>query len=726
MDAVSRFPNPDEEDAERTGRHRLSSILDRARKYVDSIPGAISGQGGHDQTFTVACSLVNGFALGEHDALRLLTEYNGRCQPPWSEREIAHKIAEALKVAHDKPRGHLIGPIRHRYNEPGYEAHPAVKASSNGKPAPKPAVKSYDLQAAELPKPMADGCRQFLRSVFLPGEGIGIAQEVIKEDKKGIPKGGGVVLSLEEWLKRLDAKGGDPNKIFSSSDKAGAFVRVNPMKLGGSKDSDVTAYRHVLLEFDKISKEEQWSLIRQSNIPCAAVLDSGNKSVHAWVTIGAHDRQEYAQRVTKLYSHFEAYIEKGEDGRDLDRVKSNKNPSRFSRLPGMVRGTKQQVLLALSIGAASFSEWLAGIDVAASTLPAVENCADLLGREIEPPEEIIRGVLHRGLKGTIGGPSKSNKTWLLLDMALSVSVGLPFLKYETVRSRVLYVNLEIPKYFMRERIRKVASAKGISDLSNIDVWNLRGHRLGMNQVVPEIVARALACGAVLIVIDPIYKALNGRKENEAEGINDMCMDLEQIAEQTGAAVVYVAHFSKGNQSQKSAIDRISGSGVWARDADVMLTLTEHEDDWCYVIDFTLRNVPPQASVVIEYKHPAFCSTDKDPTRLRLPNANASKQKAQGKREPTEAEFMSLLPVMDKKKKPIALLVSSEQLRAAFIKHGYHKDTMAGAREACENADLVKTYRGYKGAILVGRPECVDAYTAYLAEHQTPKTKDKKA
>ncbi len=50
------------------------TALERARKYLAAIPGAVSGQGGHDQTFSAACALVNGFALSEADALAKITK----------------------------------------------------------------------------------------------------------------------------------------------------------------------------------------------------------------------------------------------------------------------------------------------------------------------------------------------------------------------------------------------------------------------------------------------------------------------------------------------------------------------------------------------------------------------------------------------------------------------------------------------------------------------------
>lgn len=52
------------------------TITDRARRYIATCPPAISGSGGHAQTYTVAVALTHGFRLPREDALAILREYN--------------------------------------------------------------------------------------------------------------------------------------------------------------------------------------------------------------------------------------------------------------------------------------------------------------------------------------------------------------------------------------------------------------------------------------------------------------------------------------------------------------------------------------------------------------------------------------------------------------------------------------------------------------------------
>lgn len=68
----------------------------RAKSYIDRMPGAVSGSGGHDQTFAVACCVVR-FGLNEGDQWSLLTDYNTRCSPPWAEKDLRHKLNDARK-----------------------------------------------------------------------------------------------------------------------------------------------------------------------------------------------------------------------------------------------------------------------------------------------------------------------------------------------------------------------------------------------------------------------------------------------------------------------------------------------------------------------------------------------------------------------------------------------------------------------------------------------------
>ena len=95
----------------RTYTDDLGQVVKRAIRYLAAIPGAVSGCGGHDQTFAAARDMVYGFDLGPDVGLDLLANYyNPRCDPPWSYKELLHKCQDAethcrQEAAGISPRG---------------------------------------------------------------------------------------------------------------------------------------------------------------------------------------------------------------------------------------------------------------------------------------------------------------------------------------------------------------------------------------------------------------------------------------------------------------------------------------------------------------------------------------------------------------------------------------------------------------------------------------------
>ncbi|MHB8419130.1 MAG: bifunctional DNA primase/polymerase [Myxococcales bacterium] len=90
----------------------LDRRVRRARAYLGRLPSAVSGSGGHAATWTAALALVQGFALPADVALALLAEdFNPRCLPPWSERELRHKVESAVCDARLES-GYLLAEVR--------------------------------------------------------------------------------------------------------------------------------------------------------------------------------------------------------------------------------------------------------------------------------------------------------------------------------------------------------------------------------------------------------------------------------------------------------------------------------------------------------------------------------------------------------------------------------------------------------------------------------------
>jgi hypothetical protein len=303
-------------------------VIERARRYIAKCDPAISGQRGHDATFHVAACLVHGFALSEPDALALLSEYNRGCQPPWSERELRHKVESANRADFREPRGCLlgfgsvVGPQR-RFLPRSF---PAVKPASPVEAAERllKGFRCSDVDLAGASPVSLDGDPRFdgallVGNLYAPGELVNFvtAYETATEKSgeiKARPVGRGVTLERDALLARFE-KGG------SDTDKGGAWLRLNPLDGPGVADANVTAFRFALLESDKLPVDLQLSLFARLPLPVAAVIGSGGRSVHAWVKVDARDADEYRATVAEMLAILARF---GIDGK-------NKNPSRTRR-----------------------------------------------------------------------------------------------------------------------------------------------------------------------------------------------------------------------------------------------------------------------------------------------------------------------------------------------------------------------------------------------------------
>ena len=177
----------------------------------------------------------------------------------------------------------------------------------------------------------------------------------------------------------------------------------------------------------------------------------------------------------------------------------------------------------------------------------------------------------------ISGSSKAGKSFLLMELCIAIAEGTSWLSFPCRKGRVLYINLEIDPVSCVNRFRRIYEALGLppKNRQDIVIWNLRGHAVPLDQLVPKLVRRVRDMHLTAIVIDPLYKVETG-DENSAADMAKFCNEFDRICNETGCSVIYAHHHSKGAQGMKRALDRASGSGVFARDPDAQLDMIELE------------------------------------------------------------------------------------------------------------------------------------------------------
>ena len=356
--------------------------------------------------------------------------------------------------------------------------------------------------------------------------------------------------------------------------KAGAWIRFNPFDGEGIKNENVTDFRYALVECDDLALEKQYSLIKQMQLPVAVLVHSGGKSIHAIVKVNAIDKEDYSKKIQFLYQTCE------KSGLKIDT--KNKNPSRLSRMPGIERNGKKQYIIATNIGCESWEKWIDYIGSLDDDLPEILDFFDQL---IEPPQlspELIGGILREGNKMIITGESKAGKTCLSQEIAVCIAEGKPWLgKFPCQQGKVLYINLEVEEASLFYRFKSIYDANGWEfgeNCHNIKPWNLRGFAVPLEKLAAKVIRRCKNTGPYkAIILDPLYKVQQG-DENSAEAIAAFCNALDKIAHETGAAIIYDHHHPKGAVTNKKVIDRGSGSGVFARDADAICDMSFLDPD----------------------------------------------------------------------------------------------------------------------------------------------------
>lgn len=317
---------------------------------------AIAGSNGHDTTFRVACVLVEGFSLSSGDALEIMREYNSRCDPPWSDHELEHKVRSAegkvsnpgyllqgTSLQHDAKRG----PVAPRSS--------AMVARPAKKKRPEFSVKSLrhyvlgmlktpvefflERSPVEIPPQHEQGWRTaelMLKTLYREGERILIFKNEMTQGQYLYEVGRGLFeLAKEPGVKATRAT------LPPVSGPCGVWFLAQPVegiwKKGAEKmtrraGNCVTSWRWFVLESDDADEEDWLKFLSKVPLPIAAIYTSGGRSYHALVDIGAKSKEEWDVMRDELF--YKLLCPLGGDGGAMSAV-------RLTRLPGMMRKGKR-------------------------------------------------------------------------------------------------------------------------------------------------------------------------------------------------------------------------------------------------------------------------------------------------------------------------------------------------------------------------------------------------
>ena len=260
----------------------------------------------------------------------------------------------------------------------------------------------------------------------------------------------------------------------------------------------------------------------------------------------------------------------------------------------------------------------------AASIPLNPNPADI-------PRDIVGELIRSGERCVLGSTSKSGKSWAQLHLAVAKAAGLPWLGWNLKPGPVLYLDLELLKVFFDRRAAAICQALKVDHPQNLTLWSLRAvrPRFSMRQLVDELCKRFKGAGLDLVILEPSYKLVtpNQQGTNSEYAVLEYLEALDEISHELNCGVMTSHHSPKGDLSGRTSLDLLSGTGVWARDPDVLMTLRPHMNDGMTILQHTRRHGAPVADVVLKWEYPLHhLAPEEDPTAIRNPkNKSAENQ-----------------------------------------------------------------------------------------------------
>jgi RecA-family ATPase len=530
-------------------------------------PPAVSGQDGHGQTYSLAIALYHGFNLSEQEAWALLMAYNLKCSPPWPERELRHKMNDAKTKEHSQPRGWLLTDDP-RDLAPRKAMLSSVTQSGKfkvdlGNLRPVPEVERYTTE-------------ELLKNCFKEDEVICITNDAGQdEDGRWFPASKGTFQTVGWWLTKYFGATAEDRELFRDKPQ-GAYIRINPIKPEeySGRDDSVSVFRHLLVEFDTRPKEEQYAIFKQSELPISAIIDSGGKSLHAWVRVEAKDFEEWKVRRQQVFDYLA----------DYEPDEMTKNPSRWSRLGGVMRGANEQRIVAFNVGVESWDAWLSYLE--SSEVPDEVTIEQLESFDTENDPTTVLGNrwLCQGGSLCVIGQSGIGKSSFLMQMAIMLAVGRPFFGIEVKRPyKCIVMQAENDTGDLAEAFKGVTGSMSLSEDERVLLRkNIKFYRETV-KVGLEFVKQARKLivhhKADFFFADPLLSFAGGAISDQAYASQFLRNWITPVLMETNVVWVFLHHTGKPRAKEDASSATVSDlaySGLgsselvnWAREVAVL-------------------------------------------------------------------------------------------------------------------------------------------------------------
>ena len=208
------------------------------------------------------------------------------------------------------------------------------------------------------------------------------------------------------------------------------------------------------------------------------------------------------------------------------------------------------------------------------------------------PRWLVDPLWARAAVGVLGGAPKACKSWLALDLAVSVASGTPCLGAFDVADAgpVLIYMAEDAASAVKARLAGICRARGLDLTSaNIQVITAPALRLDRGRDQARLRDAVHRHAPRLLVLDPFVR-VHRIDENDAKAVSAVLGYLRTLQRQHDTAVLVVHHARKNGNGAQTGLS-LRGSGDFFAWADSLLHVRRHKDGLLLTIEHRSAAAP---------------------------------------------------------------------------------------------------------------------------------------
>lgn len=565
----------------------IESNISRAWEYIRTAEPAIQGANGSRQAMSVAWNLVQRFGLSVDEALPLMRDWSAGCQPPWTEKEILHKLLDAKNKSSNPVTQRVSGQYtilaEYIYRDPlGNEVFRKKRYATESKP------KNFVIE----PKGAIS------RSPFLYN-----APEVWAAKKTGE-----TVLLVEG---EKDADTGSRMGFIATTDPAGAqgwkigyAAQLKDNNVAIIADRDMVGYKAACVRCE--------SLIPLAKSVKIITLPGRGKDLTDWISEEPQlDHKAVIRQLIEQTPNF--------DEAALEEYRATVLPPEKPEGLPMFKddeGAENKICL-----------------------PEVTTFRSFKDEIIPPVDYLVDKLLAREDLFIFNGKAKSGKSTSLVNLAVCLATGIPFVGRRCQRCKVLYVAMEDKDITVKSRVKKLCDRLGVNPDNNLsfifrdslikstkDTNYLEAVRMTLTKNKETAEKGNPMDKFQVVILDPMYYLAESIDENNSKEMGCLIRSIRQLGLDFGLTVVLATHAKKGSVADLTAVEATAGSSQVSRIGEAYVSLAPHEKDGYSIARFTLRDgKTPENEVWSLLDYPLLqLAPDEDPAAYKAEKSNGGR------------------------------------------------------------------------------------------------------